>query len=333
MFQALTATFKHLFSIVFHLLKPINNMFAAEILFKILKHLSEKDVYKLRAVSQSWKAQCEYHLFQLFKLRSKEEERGVLIVKMGKDDKDNKTELVPVHYDCEHQMITFQTSSSSKQQIRGNQLQVVFSEWRQFLSVIALELARGLPLQDRALVMFHMPYNASLEHVYALPCRNKKRSQQYICDRGLIVKFSFIEDNVIIIDSILVNFSWILGGFNKGNPVSPLPLYSKKYQALRDMILEEEGIDLYDEYTDSITHYILNGSNKLIIQTHSKRILLWNKLEALGINPRLVYKYSSAKNWLLKDNPVEGIDQVIQVIQNSEVGWSTKKLDLIRQVQ
>lgn len=210
-------------------------------------------------------------------------------------------------------------------------MQVVFSEWRQFLSAIALGLARGLRLQDRALVMFHMPYNASLEHVYALPCRNKKRSQQYICDRELIVKFSFIED--IIIDFILVNFSWILRGFNKGNPVSPLPLYSKKYQALRDMLLEEEGIDQYDEYIDSITHYIVNGSNKLIIQIHSKRILLLNKLKASGINPRLVYKYSSAKNWLLKDNPVEGIDQVIQVIQNSEVGWSTKKLDLIRQVQ
>ncbi|KAG2190866.1 hypothetical protein INT46_001532 [Mucor plumbeus] len=307
-------------------------MFAAEIIFKILKHLSKKDVYNLRAVSQLWKAQCEYHLFQLLKSRSKEE-REMLIVKMGKDDKNNKTELIPVNYDCDHQMITFQTSSSLKQQIRGNQLQVVYSEWRQFLSIVALGYAQSLCLQDRALVMFHMPYNASMEHVYALPHWNKKRNQQYICDRGLIIKFSFIEDNVIIIDSILVNFSWILGGFNKGNPVSPLPLYSKEYQALSNMLLEEEGIDQYDEYTDSVADYILNDSNKLIIQTHSKRTLLWNKLEALSIHPRLVYKYSSAKNWLLKDNPVEDIDQVIQVIQNSEVGWSTKKLDLIRQVQ
>lgn len=79
MFQALTATFKHLFSIIFHLLKTINNMFAAEILFKILKYLSEKDVYKLRAVSQSWKAQCEYHLFQLVNHDQKKKKEECLL--------------------------------------------------------------------------------------------------------------------------------------------------------------------------------------------------------------------------------------------------------------
>ncbi|CEP14013.1 hypothetical protein [Parasitella parasitica] len=293
-------------------------MFAAEILFEIFSHLSEKEVYQLRILSQFWKAQCEYHLFHLLKSRSENGQKEVLLVKLGKDE----AKLEPAIYDCQHQTMTFQPSLSKP--ISGNQLQVVFSEWRQ----PALKYMRHLSLQDRALVMFHTMYNASLEHVYALPHRRKKHSHQYISDRGLIVKFLFVEDHTIVIDSITVNFSWLLGGFIIDNSVSPLPLFPERYQALRNMLLEEEGLTQYDEYTDSVTDYILNGTNTLVVQIHSKRLLLWKKLEALGLNPRLVYKYSSAKNWLLKDRPVEEVDQVVQVIQNSEIGWSTEMVTI-----
>ncbi|KAI8643865.1 hypothetical protein BD408DRAFT_414337 [Parasitella parasitica] len=289
-------------------------MFAAEIFLEILNHLSEKETYQLRAVSQFWKAQCEYHLFHLIKSRLGESQKEVLLIKVGKDE----TELEPANYDCQHQMMTFRSSQPT--QISGNQLQVVFSKWRQ----PALGYVRHLSLQDRALVMFHTRYNAPLEHVYALPHRNKKRSHQYISDRGLIIKFSFEDDGTIVIDSVMINFSWLLGGFIKDNLGLPLSLFPERYQALRSMLLEEEGINQYDEYTDSVTDYILNDTSRLIIHTNSKRLLLWNKLEALGLNPRLAYKYSSAKNWLLKDKPVEDVDQVVQVIQDSEAGWSTK---------
>ncbi|GAN06798.1 hypothetical protein MAM1_0136d06288 [Mucor ambiguus] len=148
------------------------------------------------------------------------------------------------------------------------------------------------------------------------------------------------------IHSIHANLSWLLSGFH--TRIIPEPLYPKRYQILADTLsVHNLGDRHIYAYSESVLKCIMTMSNndtvdpdaltQLLdqpIQEISWKEALQAKLQSLGIDPRVIYKYTFVKNYMLQQHPPTARpDDVAKVIQESEEAWVIKKLNLMQQLR
>ncbi|KAF1804513.1 hypothetical protein V8B55DRAFT_1499749 [Mucor lusitanicus] len=149
------------------------------------------------------------------------------------------------------------------------------------------------------------------------------------------------------IHSIHANLSWLLSGFN--TRIAPEPLYPKRYQVLADALSAHSLSDKHIcAYSESVLKCIMTMSSddtldpdalsQLLDQPAAQEVswkeALQAKLQSLGIDPRVIYKYTFVKNYMLQqDTPRAKPDDVAKVIQESEEAWVIKRLNLIRELR
>ncbi|KAK4519044.1 Vacuolar morphogenesis protein 6 [Mucor velutinosus] len=148
------------------------------------------------------------------------------------------------------------------------------------------------------------------------------------------------------IRSIHANLSWLLSGFNTS--ITPEPLYPKRYQVLADTLASHNLSDKHIcAYSESVLKCIMTMRNNDTVdpdalsrlldqptQEISWKEALQTKLQSLGIDPRVIYKYTFVKNYMLQQYPPTAKpDDVAKVIQESEEAWIIKKLSLIRELR
>ncbi|KAL9542465.1 hypothetical protein MBANPS3_008602 [Mucor bainieri] len=151
------------------------------------------------------------------------------------------------------------------------------------------------------------------------------------------------------IRAIHANLSWLLSGFN--TRIAPEPLYPKRYQVLANALSEHDNQHI-SAYSESVLKCIMTMSNNDdTLDPHALSQLLaqqpvlqddgmaWKealqaKLQSLGIDPRVIYKYTFVKNYMLQQHPPTARpDDVAKVIQESEEAWVIKKLNLIQELR
>lgn len=148
------------------------------------------------------------------------------------------------------------------------------------------------------------------------------------------------------IHSIHANLSWLLSGLNTS--IAPEPLYPKRYQVLADTLTSHNFGDKHlCAYSESVLKCIMTMKNDDTMDPEALSLLLdqpvqevsWKealqtKLQSLGIDPRVIYKYTFVKNYMLQQHPPTAKpDDVAKVIQESEEAWVIKKLNLIRELR
>ncbi|CAO3618242.1 unnamed protein product [Mucor fragilis] len=148
------------------------------------------------------------------------------------------------------------------------------------------------------------------------------------------------------IHCIHVNLSWLLSGFNTS--IAPEPLYTKRYQVLTNTLALHGLSDRHVyAYSESVLKCIMTMRNDVTVdpdafsrllgqptQDMSWKEALQAKLQSLGIDPRVIYKYTFVKNYMLQQHPPTAKpDDVARVIQESEEAWVIKKLNLIRELR
>ncbi|KAG2212458.1 hypothetical protein INT46_007995 [Mucor plumbeus] len=149
------------------------------------------------------------------------------------------------------------------------------------------------------------------------------------------------------IHSINANLSWLLAGFNSG--ITPETIYPRRYQTLTDTLLLHDVVDKrhFCAHSEFVLKCIITMKQDATIDPHALSELLkqpaetisWKeklqaKLQSIGIDPRVIYKYTFVKNYILQQHPpITGPDVVAKVIQESEEAWIVKKLNLIRELR
>lgn len=149
------------------------------------------------------------------------------------------------------------------------------------------------------------------------------------------------------IHSIYANLSWLLSGFN--SDITPEPIYPRRYQVLADTLLLHDVVDKHHfcTYSEFVLKCIITMKQDAIIDPQALSELLkqpaeaisWKEkleaiLQSIGIDPRVIYKYTFVKNYILQQHPPTiGPDDVAKVIQESEEAWIVKKLNLIRELR
>lgn len=310
-------------------------MFPVEIFERILFNIPLCDIYRMRLVCKTWKAQCEHQLFTLIKLQNQQ-----LHIRIGEKGDLYRTKLSPYQHDFENQVIEFRKDQDSGglcylDPANRRKFQIIFDAWEDQPAQAPISFTDSL--QDYALYLYHASYNAMLEHVYQFPtpfdCNEKV---QYIADRGMIMSFSY-EDTTeqqenwinpvgIEILSVHVHLSWLLSGL-EGSKIEPQPIYPERYQALTDK-LNEVGITDYYPYSQHALKYIMTGeldlsSFRLNEQAEPTRLeQLRSSLLEAGVNPRVVWKYGFAKAFVLKEQP-SSVEHNVRAILESENEWNT----------
>ncbi|CAO3636315.1 unnamed protein product [Mucor hiemalis] len=337
----------------------------SEVLQNVFSFLPYTETYRFRSVSTGWKVECEYHIYSQLKSRCQK-----LSIKIGEKNDTTVIDMIPDKCDYKNQVIEFKTCSEEQEVFispstnsRGR-MQILYSDWKDkpFNNVGAI---RDLNLADRALSLFHLRYNPSLEQIYRIPSPSLRRSNngrlRYVGDQGMVMCFSYLdpttdetnvqipeEDNTnagfirIKVHYIHVTISWILAGMNIG--VTPQPLYPNRYEAL-EQLLDVYDIQDYPLYSEPVLEYIMrcefkdnrskNGEQSVVVilPIHEKKSnleILQHKLQILGIDPRFIWKYSFAKSFILSGGNVE---DVVKVIQKSEEEWKLKSSAILSQLK
>lgn len=331
----------------------------SEVLQNVFSFLPFAETYRFRSVSTSWKVECEYHIYSQLKSRSQK-----LFIKIGEKNDTTVIDMIPDKCDYENQVIEFKTYDEEQEvyidpltNSRGR-MQILCSDWKDkpLDNVGAL---RSLELSDRALSLFHLRYNASLEQIHRLPPPSSRRSNngrlRYVGDRGMVMCFSYVDPQPIDeanaerssnnaffrlkVHYIQATFSWILAGMNIG--VIPQPLYPKRYEALQDL-LDVYDIQEYPLYSEPVLEYIMRSEPEnnqeqpvVVIPIHEKKScveILQQRLQMRGLDPRNIWKYSFAKNYILNG---EGgnVDDIIKVVQKSEEEWLLKSRAILSQLE
>lgn len=146
--------------------------------------------------------------------------------------------------------------------------------------------------------------------------------------------------------SVLVNLSWLLAGMNPN--ISVQPIYANRYQSLDK---QAAGIKkTYSPFSESVLEYIISFDDEqqgtttrattLLLQNSNiqeeqdtKLDQLKSKLSSIGIDPRMIWKYTFAKNYILRDQNNIKTEDVARVIQKSEQDWMMKKVELLRSIK
>jgi hypothetical protein len=114
-------------------------------------------------------------------------------------------------------------------------------------------------------------------------------------------------------------------------------------------MLEEYDIYDYSLYSEPVLKYIMAGQkdttllednkNEVLIlpiqKEKSKLEQLELELKSIGVDSRVIYKYTFVKNFILKDkeNDSTKVKEIAKIIQKSEDEWVTKKEELMRQLK
>ncbi|KAG2229085.1 hypothetical protein INT48_005354, partial [Thamnidium elegans] len=318
--------------------------FDFEIFERILFHIPMCDIYRMRLVCKTWKAQCEHQLFTLIKLQNQQ-----LHIRIGEKGDLYRTKLSPYQYDFEHQVIEFRKDDDSLGlcylvPTDRRKFQIIFNAWENEPN-FQFPVSQRKYLQEYAQLLYHYRFNAMLEQVYQFPspfeCNEKV---QYIADRGMIMSFSY-EDTTeqqdnwinpvgIEILSVHVHLSWLLSGLEDAR-IETQPVYPERYQALTDK-LNKEGITDYYPYSQHALKYIMTGEFDLSSfrsdeQTEPTRLeQLRSSLLEAGVNPRVIWKYGFAKAFILKEQP-SSIEHNVRAILESENEWVTNKRHILDQ--
>lgn len=300
----------------------------------------------MRAVCKFWKIQCEYQVYLLAKSLDQK-----INIKIGEKGNIRSIDMSLCNYDSENQVLEFKSSLNQENVYMdlssSTRTQITFSEWSE--RCLPQGYLRGLNLTDRAQVMFHLQYNPSLEQVYRISAPGDNDGKlQYLGDCGMVMSYSYMHptrqegtvvpesqgsDNTtsirLQVHSVHVNFSWLLSGMN--DKITVQPIYANRYQALSDR-LNRERIKKYSLYSQYALGYIMADDPVFVspitdeIQ-ESQLEKLQSKLKSVGVDPRVVWKYTFAKNFILKNQFIE-FDDITKVIQKSEEDWIIRRLEL-----
>ncbi|KAI8970128.1 hypothetical protein BDF20DRAFT_826322 [Mycotypha africana] len=342
---------------------------APEIFDKVISNLSYMEVYRIRSVNKTWKQLCEYHLY----LRCKTSKKNIHVKLEDEKGRRTIIDMTPCRYDAEHQVIEFKTCHYLRRQksILKN-AQIIFGEWCEREANPAF--MDHLDLADRAHVLFHLQFNPSLQQVYELsPSLNHQDVDgrlHYLGDKGMIMTYSykFVEPKAsssmllqrplspficVRINSLHVNLSWLIAGMNPD--VIPEPIYTKRYKQLASALLRRIKSDKRENYmhlhihSETVLKYLLTNEldeqlfeleNTALLQDTrlnnalSRRESVQMQLEKAGIDPRVVWKYTFAKNYIL-DGGLTTVtsNDVVDMIQRAEEEWMLKKLNIIRRIR
>ncbi|KAI8075397.1 uncharacterized protein B0P05DRAFT_472845 [Gilbertella persicaria] len=325
-------------------------MLPTEILDKIFSYLSYSEVYYIRSVNRQWKRLCEYHLYLAFSSPRKK-----LFVKLSPKSNASLVNMVPHSYDADHQVIEYRLSSDESKACfganPGRTIQILFDEWFEQATIESGTLD-NLSLGERAQILFHLKYNPFREQIFQLPIPKIKQDKQlqYIGDQGMIMTFSYIFSKSDIshlhIHSVHVNLSWLISGINPN--IQPQLIYEQRYERLAYILSREYGIFSYSTSAPSVLKYILNYQENLPLDVHqevvqgygrnknndtqARREQLQLALQSQGVDPRVLWKYTFAKNFILTGN--SGIDShsIARTIYESEKEWAKARYALESQI-
>ncbi|GAA5804268.1 hypothetical protein EDC94DRAFT_628210 [Helicostylum pulchrum] len=287
------------------------NGLAPEVIYNVFSFLSYPEVYRLRSVSAKFQVMAEYHIYQQIK-----EKAQVVSIKLdGKKNNNASIELEAAHYDVKNRVIEFRPKSlvDSKLSLASTQqwsaycrlLKIHFSGWFQNNGDDQCKLPgfESLSIQDKAMVMYHYQYNASIEKVYQLPDWYENKSNRYLGDKGFILGLSYQQPGqfdysqqqrmtglpasyysyptitestpkptppVMDIKWIRVTLDWVLDGMVQSN-MQQNQIYQNDFNRLNSL-LAKEGCFKYDVLSEPVLNHIVNQRDQELSQSLIKYV-------------------------------------------------------------
>ncbi|KAG0171367.1 hypothetical protein DFQ28_004427 [Apophysomyces sp. BC1034] len=162
-----------------------------------------------------------------------------------------------------------------------------------------------------------------------------------------------------------VTLAWVVSGMNPEVPVRQI--YADRYNLL-DHALARNGLCKYDPLSEPVLahivdaddqeqckspcfptlhshsdgnrlhgeklpHSLLKYVNEHTHECHTRLSTLQHMLEGAGVDARVIWKYLSAKSYVIGNSCLLGPEDVVRQIQDSEDEWRMKKPSLIRKLQ
>jgi hypothetical protein len=308
------------------------NSLPIEIFTDIFNFLPYTETYRFRSVCKRWKRQCEYALFSNF--RSNQYYIKASVFASGKRV-INEIQLVPHSYDAQNQVIQFKPTDSSGVLIDPDTTQasmsILFSEWSKRKNDKVPDTTTTLGPLDLALLAFHFDYNYFESRQYPVVLQSHHQELRYLGDRGMtMVYFNSLKDGTtrLCIQSLYVHLSWLIAGFFPNTNV-PQPLYEQRQSVLADH-LAAHGIRDFYPYSEHALKCILSQDNELApVEEPSRLEQIERKLSQLGVDPRVLWKYSFIKAMIL--NPeLPFCQDDVERVQRSEQDWQKKRVNLLK---
>ncbi|KAI7870398.1 hypothetical protein BDF14DRAFT_1715442, partial [Spinellus fusiger] len=227
-----------------------------------------------------------------------------------------------------------------------------------------------LARQEKDLALFHLSYNPLLECTYQLPeitgffSKQVQEKIHYVGDKGLVLAVSyktppaycspcsapsrfalgnpmFMVPPQPVIHWLCVSISWIVSGVAPFMPVQQI--YHDRYEAL-DHRLANYGCYKYNPYSDQVLAHIVSGQSDIppgllnFLQSHTHEYQtrlsrLQQLLEGVGVDARVIWKYSFAKSCAVSNGFLLREEDVVNRIQVLEAEWHNKYLRLTQRLQ
>lgn len=315
-----------------------------ELCGKILTFVELRDLFVIRAVSRHWRHMAEWQIFG-----SLREQNKPTVVRFENESTQVQTKLYATSFDAMNGVITFEQRPSERSPIplTCGKSGVVSPMHPKFMS-ICLEawLSKGhatiappeqLTEKEKEIYRLHSTYNYALKRALELP-RSDKIGSHLVGDHDYILSFSYCSHqsqsnrNLMPIQAVRfhwlkVSFSWLAAGLWQGVTKTPLhQIYAHRYSALSTQ-LARHGCFKYDATSEPILRYIMEDDslsfNELVeyVRTHdmeTRLSKLQHALPAVGVDPRMIWKYPFAKAFVTGSALLLSEDDVIRGIEGGE---------------
>ncbi|KAG0169865.1 hypothetical protein DFQ29_009520 [Apophysomyces sp. BC1021] len=295
-------------------------MLPAEVVLHIFSFLPYPTVYRLRHVCRAWSTLSDRSLYETIK--NNDQTVKLLL------DRGEQVLLVPHRYDPAHGIIEFRPKEHNSLPENCRWLNPQFAAWKKTAAVDP-----ALPVEDQALVLFHLGFNPAFELRYEIPCQSLVRNEpRFVGDKSLILELLNDDNQTWRVISLRVTPAWLVFGMDAS--VNLTQIYPERYKHLCNE-LKHRGADplLPNLLPESALRFLVLDDPQLSDLSDSKLVAgpnttrQWQLQEALvsaGLDPLLVWKYGVAKLYISNTLTLSKYD-VIQKIQESEANWRRQR--------
>ncbi|KAJ2958720.1 hypothetical protein NQZ79_g5764 [Umbelopsis isabellina] len=326
-----------------------------ELCSKILGFVELKDLFITRAISWRLRHLSErqifhyirdYNIASIVRFANETSYVQIKLYAASYDDKNGVITFRPPCTDDYCKLVLATRRAGLLSTLHPKFTTILFEGWSKSESTFAYPCPEKLTDKEQDLFKFHFDYNYALERALELPSWDKL-GPHIVGDHDHILSFAYnstfhkeqhysslVSPHIHSPGSTFATFKWLKVSLSwlatgLGSTVAQTPtgqIYSSRYRSLSNE-LAKHGCFKYDISSEPVLRYIVDkdaqqfGELLGYVRTHgfeTRLSKLQQALPAIGVDARMIWKYSFAKAFVTGSGLLLSEDDVIRGIEGGE---------------